>query len=89
MNIARILTKNGDRFPQKLAIVDKEKQCSYQTFNFRVNRIGNTLSAIGIEKADKVVLLMSRRNLFLAFDERQSSQYREKENKQCYLKLNF
>lgn len=65
MNIARILTKNVDRYPQKVALVDGEKRCSYQELNRRVNQLGNALLANGIEKGDRVGLLLPNCKEFL------------------------
>lgn len=58
MNIGRILTKNAARFPQKIALVDGGRRCSFRQFNQKVNRLGNALMARGIQKGDRVGILL-------------------------------
>lgn len=65
MNIGRILTKNAERSPQKIALVDGGRRCSFQQFNQKVNRLGNALLAKGIQKGDRVGVLLPNGQEFL------------------------
>jgi len=65
VNIARIVSKNAQRFPQKVAIVDEGQRSNYQELDRRVNQLGNALLARGIEKGDKIGLFLPNCKEFL------------------------
>jgi len=65
MNIARIVDKNAQRFPQKIAVVDEGQRSNYQELNHRLNQLGNALLAHGTEKGDKVGLFLPNCKEFL------------------------
>ncbi len=44
-------------FPDKLAVVDGEKQFTYADLQLRVNRWGNALLSLGVVKGDRVAIL--------------------------------
>ncbi|KAF0119810.1 MAG: acyl-CoA synthetase (AMP-forming)/AMP-acid ligase II [bacterium] len=57
MLLGDILRRNAKLFPDKTAVIFKDKRCSYRELNDRVKRLANGLKAKGIEKGDKVGLL--------------------------------
>jgi len=63
------LRRNALIFPNKTAIIDikQNKRYSYRQFNEQVNRLGNALLKLGVQKGDKVALLMGDQAEFLEF----------------------
>lgn len=58
MNIGEIATRNARRHPKKLAIVENDYRCNFLEFNNRVNRLANSLSSLGVEKGDRVAIVL-------------------------------
>jgi len=56
---------NARRFPNKLAVVFRDKRYSYAEFNSRINRLANALGKMGIKKGNKVAILAYNRNEYL------------------------
>lgn len=56
------LVKNSDRFPEKTALVFKDKRITYPQLNEHVNRLANGLLDIGVCKGDRVGALLYNSN---------------------------
>lgn len=50
--MGEFLRRNADRFPDRLAVVYKDRRYTYREFNARVNRLANALIALGVKKGD-------------------------------------
>ncbi len=51
------LNRNAAVFPNKPAVIYREKQWTYSEFAARVNRLANALRGWGLEKGDRVAFL--------------------------------
>ncbi|MBY8998470.1 MAG: acyl--CoA ligase [Candidatus Thorarchaeota archaeon] len=58
MNIGMLLTRNSKCRPKHLGIIFEEKRLTFQDFNRSVNRIANALHDLGIEKGDKIAIVL-------------------------------
>ena len=60
INIGYLLAKRAEMHPRKEAFVDvqKEKRHTYRQYNANTNRVANALKAKGINKGDRVALLL-------------------------------
>lgn len=58
MNLGMMLRRNARHYPNKLAIVVGQDRLSYREFNQRVNRAANAMLAMGLNKGDKVAMLL-------------------------------
>lgn len=56
------LSRHCERFPEKLAVVYKDKRLTYAEFNKRVNRLAFSLINNGIRKGDRVNTLLYNSN---------------------------
>jgi acyl-CoA synthetase (AMP-forming)/AMP-acid ligase II len=65
MILTETLNKASKLFPQKQAIVCGGKQWTYREFHERVNRFSSCLKAFGINKDDKVAILLPNCHFFL------------------------
>ncbi|MBM4340426.1 MAG: fatty acid--CoA ligase [Deltaproteobacteria bacterium] len=65
MILTETLKKASKLFPQKQAIVCGGKRWTYREFHDRVNRFSNSLKAFGIDKDDKVAILLPNCHTFL------------------------
>ena len=50
--LGEFLRRNADRFPDRLAVVYKDRRYTYREFNSRVNRLANALIGLGVKKGD-------------------------------------
>jgi long-chain acyl-CoA synthetase len=50
------------KYPNKTAIVFEDKRFTYREFNDRVNRAANAMLALGLQKGDRVAILMGNCN---------------------------
>ncbi|WP_174733060.1 class I adenylate-forming enzyme family protein [Mesobacillus harenae] len=64
MNLFDGLEKNARNNQEKTAIIFNEKEYSYKEYNEQVNRIANALISHGIERGDKVALMMKNSDQF-------------------------
>ncbi|MBI3041156.1 MAG: AMP-binding protein, partial [Chloroflexi bacterium] len=62
MNTAEFLTIAAAICPDKDAIVFEGKRYTFSQLNERVNRLGNALSDLGVEKGDRVAMLQVNTN---------------------------
>lgn len=58
MNLGQNLKLNAKKFPDTVALKDKDRSFTYPELNKRVNRLANGFSAIGLKKGDKVAVFM-------------------------------
>jgi acyl-CoA synthetase (AMP-forming)/AMP-acid ligase II len=58
MNLGQILKVNAKKFPNTVALKDKERSFTYPEVNRRVNRLAHSLLSLGLSKGDKVAVLL-------------------------------
>jgi acyl-CoA synthetase (AMP-forming)/AMP-acid ligase II len=58
MNMGDVLRRSANKFPEKDALVFGDRVISYRDLNGRVNRLANSLLKIGIQKGDRVAVLL-------------------------------
>jgi acyl-CoA synthetase (AMP-forming)/AMP-acid ligase II len=70
LNLGQILKVNARKFPQTVAIRDRDRRLTYPELNRRVNMLAHSLLALGLEKGDKLAVLLENSieivELFLA-----------------------
>jgi acyl-CoA synthetase (AMP-forming)/AMP-acid ligase II len=64
MNLFEGLERNARNIADKSAIIFKDKVYTYAEYNAEVNRIANGLLAYGVEKGDKIGILMKNSDQF-------------------------
>ena len=62
MNTTEFLTIASAICPDKTAIVFEEKRYTFSQLNERVNRLGNALLALGVQKGDRLAMLQVNTN---------------------------
>lgn len=58
MNLGQLLKVNAKKFPTKTAIKEKSRSFTYPETNRRVNRLSHRLLSLGLQKGDKVAVLL-------------------------------
>lgn len=58
LNLGQMLAVNAAKFPDRIAIKDRSRSCTYSQFNKRVNKLANTLLSLNLLKGDKVSCLL-------------------------------
>jgi acyl-CoA synthetase (AMP-forming)/AMP-acid ligase II len=58
INIGMLLTRNALCRPDHIGIVFEEKRLTFREFNQNVNRIANALRGLGIDKGDKIAIVL-------------------------------
>jgi acyl-CoA synthetase (AMP-forming)/AMP-acid ligase II len=58
INIGMLLTRNVQCRPDHLGIVFEEMRLTFREFNQNVNRIANALRGLGIDKGDKIAIIL-------------------------------
>jgi acyl-CoA synthetase (AMP-forming)/AMP-acid ligase II len=58
MNLGQNLKMNARKFPNTVALKDKDRSFTYPELNQRVNRLANGLLSLGLNKGDKVAVFM-------------------------------
>ena len=58
LNTGQIQKMNAKKFPQTLALRDKTRAFTYPEMNRRVNKLAHSLLAMGLQKGDKVTVLL-------------------------------
>ncbi|MCU0561951.1 MAG: AMP-binding protein [Desulfobacterales bacterium] len=58
LNLGQILKVNAKKFPQTVALKDRERSLTYPQLNQRVNRLAHSLLGLGLKKGDKVAVLL-------------------------------
>ncbi|WP_078428631.1 class I adenylate-forming enzyme family protein [Alkalihalobacterium alkalinitrilicum] len=64
MNITSSLALNARRHPEKLAVTFKDREYTYRQFNENVNRLAHGLSSIGLQKGEKLAIMMKNSDYF-------------------------
>ena len=58
MNLGQILKVNAKKFPNTVALKDRKRSFTYPEVNRRVNRLAHSLASLGLNKGDKVAVLL-------------------------------
>lgn len=58
INLGQILKVNAKKFPNTIALKDKERSYTYPEVNQRVNKLAHSLISLGLNKGDKVAVLL-------------------------------
>jgi acyl-CoA synthetase (AMP-forming)/AMP-acid ligase II len=58
MNLGQHLKMNAKKFPNRVALKDRNKSLTYPQVNQRVNRLADSLGRLGLSKGDRVAVLM-------------------------------
>jgi acyl-CoA synthetase (AMP-forming)/AMP-acid ligase II len=58
LNLGQILKVNAKKFPKTVALKDSERAFTYPETNKRVNKLAHGLLSLGLEKGDRVAVLM-------------------------------
>jgi len=70
LNLGQIQRVNAKKFPNTVALKDAQRAFTYPEMNKRVNKLANSLTALGLQKGDKVAVLLENSieicELFLA-----------------------
>jgi long-chain acyl-CoA synthetase len=66
VNIGMLLTRNAQYRPNHLGIIVENIRLSYQEFNKGVNRVANMLCGLGVDKGDKIAIVLP--NCFELFE---------------------
>jgi long-chain acyl-CoA synthetase len=64
MNIGHYLALNARRHPEKLALTRDDRAYTYEELNRTVNRMANGLRKLGIQKGEKVALMLTNTESF-------------------------
>jgi feruloyl-CoA synthase len=65
VNIGSLLTQTARKFPEKLAIECEGRSYSYRRFNEEVNKLAHGLLQRGVNKGDKLALMMKNSDHFV------------------------
>jgi long-chain acyl-CoA synthetase len=65
MNLAEIITRSSISFPDKEAIIFRNKPITYKTLDKQTNRLANLITSMGLKKGERVGLMMSNRPEFV------------------------
>lgn len=65
MNIGSLLTQTARKFPEQLAIECEGRSYSYRRFNEEVNKLAHGLLQRGVNKGDKLALMMKNSDHFV------------------------
>jgi len=58
LNLGQMLKMNAKKFPNHIALKDKDISLTYPELNKRVNKLANSLLNLGLEKGDKFAVLL-------------------------------
>ena len=58
LNLGQIQKLNAKKFPETVALKDRSRAFTYPQMNQRVNRLAHSLSSLGLQKGDKVAVLL-------------------------------
>ncbi|MCP4677822.1 MAG: long-chain fatty acid--CoA ligase, partial [Deltaproteobacteria bacterium] len=58
LNLGQILKVNAKKFPHTVAFKDSERAFTYPETNRRVNKLAHSLLSLGLEKGDRVAVLL-------------------------------
>jgi fatty-acyl-CoA synthase len=66
--LGSLLDRIADKYPKNLAVVSGEKRISYCELQAEVNKLGRALLSLGVQKGERVSLLMDNRPEFIIVD---------------------
>ncbi len=55
LNLGQVLKVNAKKFPNKIALKDRNRAFTYPETNRRVNKLAHSLLSLGLKKGDKVL----------------------------------
>jgi len=58
LNLGQMLKVNAKKFPSTVALRDRDRSLDYPQLNGRVNRLAHALLSLGLNKGDKVAVLL-------------------------------
>jgi len=58
LNLGQILKVNAKKFPDTIALRDRERSFTFPELNKRVNRLSRSLLSLGLKKGDKVAVFL-------------------------------
>jgi acyl-CoA synthetase (AMP-forming)/AMP-acid ligase II len=58
MNLGQVLKVNAKKFPNTVALKDRQRSFTYPKTNRRVNKLAHSLLSLGLNKEDKVAVLL-------------------------------
>jgi acyl-CoA synthetase (AMP-forming)/AMP-acid ligase II len=58
LNLGQVLKVNAKKFPNKIALKDRNRAFTYPETNRRVNKLAHSLLSLGLKKGDKVAVLL-------------------------------
>jgi acyl-CoA synthetase (AMP-forming)/AMP-acid ligase II len=58
LNLGQIQKLNAKKFPATVALKDKDRTFTYPEMNQRVNKLAHSLNSLGLQKGDKVAVLL-------------------------------
>ncbi|MCP4368749.1 MAG: long-chain fatty acid--CoA ligase [Deltaproteobacteria bacterium] len=58
MNLGQNFKVNAKKFPHTVALKDNQRSYTYPEANIRINKLANSLNSLGLEKGDKVAVLL-------------------------------
>ncbi|HWQ73616.1 MAG TPA: long-chain-fatty-acid--CoA ligase [Desulfitobacteriaceae bacterium] len=62
MTIGEVLTMSTSKFPEKEAVIYKDKRFTYKMLDERANRLANALLKLGLKKGDRCAVLFYNRS---------------------------
>lgn len=65
MNVGHILAFAASRFPERIALIFEDKKFSFREFNQRTNQFAQSLLRLGLQKGDKIAVLLYNSNPFV------------------------
>jgi acyl-CoA synthetase (AMP-forming)/AMP-acid ligase II len=65
MTVGDMLTRNANKFPEKMAVVSEDRSMTFHEFNDRVNRLSSALLDRGLKKGDRVGALVHNCHQFI------------------------
>ncbi len=66
VNVGDMLVRSAARYPDRLALVDRERRLNYRDFNSLANRTAEALASLGYRRGDAVALMSTNNIEFLA-----------------------
>ncbi len=64
ITVAEMVYRNARNYPNKEAVVFKDKRLSYRDIDVLSNKVANSIIELGIEKGDRVAMMLSNSDLF-------------------------
>ena len=65
MLVDEFLRRAAQLYPEKTAIVDRDRRFSYRDFAKRANKLSNALISLGLDKGDRVAILSPNSHFYM------------------------